>query len=280
MALFVTNAAGEKEPFSYKKIYRAAKRAGASGKLAQRISSIVAKEAYPGIKTSELAQRTRALLRREIPQAALRFNIKDAMRKLGPTGFPFEKYTAEILKSLGYQVKINQFLPGRCLPSYEIDFVAEKDKTIYIGECKYKQFFGERVHYIYALANYSRFLDILNGKYFKSSRYRGYEIKTMMVTNTKFTTTTLDYARCIGIDLLGWNYPKNRGLEYLIDREGLYPITILPALKGYLRDVFIKEKIMLVKDVLRIDPQKFANNFRIPRQHIESLADQAKTLLK
>ena len=62
--------------------------------------------------------------------------------------------------------------------------------------------------------------------------------------------------------------------------ERLYPITILPALKGYLRDVFIKEKIMLVKDVLRIDPQKFANNFRIPRQHIESLADQAKTLLK
>ena len=278
-ALFVTNAAGEKEPFSYRKIYRSARRAGASGNLAQRISSIVGKEAYTGIKTSELAQRTRELLRREIPQAALRFNIKEAMRKLGPTGFPFEKYTAEILKSLGYQVKINQFLPGRCLDSYEIDFVAEKGKTIYIGECKYKHLFGERVHYLYALANYARFLDILNGKYFKSSKYRGYTIKTIMVTNTKFTSTTLDYARCVGIDLLGWNYPKNAGLEYLIDREKLYPITILPSLKGYLQDIFIQEKIMLVKDVLKIDPQKFAQKFRIPANQIESIINQAKILL-
>ncbi|MFH1423554.1 MAG: ATPase [Candidatus Nealsonbacteria bacterium] len=278
--LFVTNAAGEKEPFSYRKIYRSAKRAGASGKLAKRIADIVGREAYPGIKTSELFKRIKELLHQEIPQAALRFNIKDAMRKLGPTGFPFEKYIAEILKSLGYQVKINQFLPGHCISSYEIDFVAEKGKTIYVGECKYKQAFGERVHYIYALANYARFLDILNGRYFKSNKYRGYEIKTMMATNTKFTSTTLDYARCVGIDLLGWNYPKGRGLEYLIDREGLYPITILPSLKGYLKDIFIREKIMLVKDVLKIDPQKFARNFRIPVSQIKLLVEQAKTLLK
>jgi len=278
-ALFVINAAGEKEPFSYRKIYRSVRRAGASGKFARRIADIIGKEAYPGIKTSELAQKTRELLHQEIPQAALRFNIKEAMRKLGPTGFPFEKYVAEILKSLGYQTKINQFLPGRCLESYEIDFVAEKDKTVYIGECKYKQLFGERVHYIYALANYARFLDLLNGRYFKSSQYRGYKIKTMMVTNTKFTSTTLNYANCVGIDLLGWNYPKNRGLEYIIDREKLYPITILPGLKGYLQGIFIQEKIMLVRDVLKVDPQKFAKRFKVPINQIESLMEQARILL-
>lgn len=279
-ALFVTNAAGGKEPFSYKKVYRSARRAGASGALAQRIAGSVAKEVYPGIKTFEVFKRIKELLRQEAPQAALRFNIKEAMRKLGPTGFPFEKYVAEILKSLGYRVRINQFLPGKCLSSYEIDFVAQKGKIVYVGECKYRQLFGERVHYIYALANYARFQDILNGRYSKSSKYRGCKIKTIMVTNTKFTLTTQDYARCIGIDLLGWNYPKNRGLEYLIDKEGLYPITILPALKGYLQNIFIKKKIMLVKDVLKIDPQKFARRFRIPIQHIELLVDQAKTLLK
>lgn len=278
-ALFVTNAAGEKEPFSFRKVYRSARRAGASSKFAEKIASIVAREAYSGIKTSDLTRRIRELLHQEIPQAALRFNIKEAMRKLGPTGFPFEKYTAEILKSLGYQTKINQFLPGYCLDSYEIDFIAEKNKTVYVGECKYKHLFGDRVHYLYALANYARFLDILKGKYFKTSQYRGYTVKTMMVTNTKFTSTTLNYARCIGIDLLGWNYPKNRGLEYYIDKEKLYPITILPSLRGYLRDIFIKEKIMLVKDVLKIDPQKFAEKFKIPVNQIESLVEQAKTLL-
>jgi len=278
--LFVINAAGEKEPFSYKKVYRSVRRPGASGKLAQKVSDIIAKEAYSGIKTSEIAERIRELLKREIPQAALKFNLKEAMRRLGPTGFPFEKYVAEILKSLGYRIKINQFLPGYCLSSYEIDFVAEKDKIVYVGECKYRQLFGDRVHYVYALANYARFLDLLNGQYFKTNKYRNYTIKTMMVTNAKFTATALDYAHCVGIDLLGWNYPKDRGLEYLIDKEKLYPITILPSLKGYLRDILIQEKIMLVKDVVKIDPQKFAKKFSIPIQHIELLAGQAKILLK
>ena len=279
-ALFVINATGEKEPFSYKKVYRSARRAGASGMVAQKIADIVGREAYQDVKTSEIFKRIKELLNKEVPQVALKFSLKEAMRKLGPTGFPFEKYIAEILKSLGYQVKINQFLPGKCLSSYEIDFVAEKDKTVYVGECKYRHILGERVHTSYALANYARFLDILNGKYFKSSKYRGYTIKTMMVTNTKFTTSTMDYARCVGVDLLGWNHPKNRGLEHIIDRDKLYPVTILPALKGYLQDILIKEKIMLVEDVLKIDPQKFAKDFKAPISQIESLIDQAKILLK
>ncbi|MEK7503677.1 MAG: ATPase [Patescibacteria group bacterium] len=279
-ALFVINAAGEKEPFSYKKVYRSARRVGASGQVAQKISDTIAKEAYAGIKTYDLFKRIKELLNKEVPQAALRFSLKEAMRKLGPTGFPFEKYVAEILKSLGYQTKINQYLPGRCLSNYEIDFVAEKDKIVYVGECKYRNILGERVHTPHALANYARFLDILNGKYFKSSHYRGYKIKTMMVTNTKFTTSTMDYAPCVGVDLLGWNYPKNRGLEYIIDREKLYPVTILPALRGYLQNIFIQEKIMLAKDVLKIDPQRFAPKFRIPVSQIESLMEQAKTLLQ
>jgi len=50
-ALFVINAAGEKEPFSRKKVYRSARRSGASGKLAQKVAKIIGQEAYSGIKT-------------------------------------------------------------------------------------------------------------------------------------------------------------------------------------------------------------------------------------
>ena len=279
-ALFVINAAGEQEPFSHQKAYRSARRVGASGNLARKIADIVGKEAYPGIKTSEIFQRIKDLLYKELPRAALRFNIKEGMRKLGPTGFPFEKYTAEVLRSFGYQVKINQLLSGHCLKSYEIDFVAQKDKTIYVGECKYRQLFGERVHSPYALANYARFLDIINGPYFKSAKYRGFKIKTLMVTNTKFTTTTLDYASCVGIELLGWNYPRGQGLEFLIDQEKLYPVTILPSLRGHLKDVFIQEKIMLVKDVLKIDVPRFAEKFNLPQKQIEPIINEAKNLIE
>lgn len=280
MKIFVINSRGEKELFSYKKVHRSAIRAGASRQSAQRITNVIKREVYPGIKTSEIFKRVESLLYKEFPKAALRFNLKEGIRKLGPTGFPFEKYVEEILKRLGYEVKINQFLSGRCLSSYEIDFVAQKGKVIYVGECKYRNLFGERVHSKNALANYARFLDISNGSYFKSSKYRGSVIKSMMVTNAKFTSSAQNYSNCVGVELLGWNYPKNKGLEYLIEKEKLYPITILPSLNKYLIDAFTKEKMMLVEDVLKIDSQKLVKKLKIPVKHLYSLAQEARILLE
>jgi len=279
-SLFVINARGEKEPFSFKKVYRSAKRAGAFSKTARRVAEIIRKEVYPGIKTSEIFGRIKKLLRREAPGVALRFNIKEGMRRLGPTGFPFEKYLGEILKNLGYRVKINQFLSAKCVRSYEIDFVAEKGKTIYVGECKYRQDFGDIVHSQDALANHARFLDISQGNRFKSPKYKNRKIKTMLVTNTKFSSRSIDYCRCVGVELLGWNYPTGRGLGYIIDKERLYPVTILPALKKYIKKAFVEEKIMLAKDVLKIDPGKFAKKHRIQLKHLKALIGQAKILLR
>ena len=145
-SLYVINSQKEKEPFSSQKVYNSARRVGASKKLAQKIAKIIEKEVYPGIKTFEIFGRIKKLLHSEIPKAALKFNLKKGMRKLGPTGFPFEKYIGEILRESGLKVKINQYLPGFCLRSYEIDFVAEKNKLVYVGECKYRNLFGERVH--------------------------------------------------------------------------------------------------------------------------------------
>jgi len=278
--LFVVNSRGEKEPFSFQKICRAAQKAGAPARVSREIARSIEGEVYPLITTLEISEMMRKLLQKEHPGAALRFNIKEAMRRLGPTGFPFEKYAAEVLKSLGYRTKINQFIPGKCLGSYEIDFVAEKGNIIYIGECKYRNLFGERVDSPDALENYARFLDILNGPHFKSKKYRNFIIKTMMVTNTKFNERVVAYANCVGMELLGWHYPRGRGLEYLIEKEKLYPITILPALKGYLKEIFTQEKLMLAKDVLRIDSERFARKFKISPAYLKPLINQAEILLK
>jgi hypothetical protein len=202
------------------------------------------------------------------------------MRKLGPTGFPFEKYVGEIFKRLGFKVKINQYLPGFCIRSYETDILAQKDKLIHIGECKYRNLAGERVHSKDALVNFARFVDILNGPYFKSKKYRNFTIKAMMVTNTKFTSRATDYSRCMNVELLGWRTPKNKGLECIIEEQKLYPITILPSLKGRLRDILVSEKIMLVEDILKTDPQKFAKQFKISMKSLSPLIKEAKILLE
>lgn len=278
--LFVINSKGEKENFSKKKVYRSAKRSGASGIVARKISETISREVYPGIKTSVIFSRIKKLLKKEAPSAALKFNLKEGMRKLGPTGFPFEKYTRDVLRNLGYHVETNKFLPGKCISNYEIDFLARKNNLLYIGECKYRQHFGERVGSQEALSNYARFLDILNGNYFKTKKYQGLSVKSMMVTNTKLSRRAQNYCSCVGVEILAWNYPKNKGLEYFIDGKKLYPITVLPGLKGYLKDIFIEKKIILAKDILSMDIHKFAKENKLSLNQLENLAKQARILLK
>lgn len=278
--MFVINSREENEPFSKTKIYRSAKMAGASSSVAWKIARIIKKEAYPGIKTSTISARIGQLLRKDFPGAALRFNIKKAMRGLGPTGFPFEKYIKNVLSSWGYEVSINQFLPGKCLSAYETDFVARKDKILYIGECKYKHQFGDRIHYYDALANHARFLDISEGGYFKSAKYRGVDIKSILVTNTKFSDRTIKYCRCVGTELLGWNYPENKGLEYFIEKEKLYPVTILPSLRGRLKEVLVEEKIMLADRILTINIKNFSEKHKLPVKQLAGLVKEAEALFK
>ena len=276
----VIDSRGEEEPFSAQKVYQSARRVGASKELAEKITNIIEREGFPGIKTSEIFRRVKEILSQKNSQSALRFSLKEAMKKLGPTGFPFEKYIREVLEENGFKVALNQDLPGRCLSAHEIDFLAQKENLVYIGECKYRNFSGERVDSNVALANYARFLDISEGPYFKKKKYEGFEIKAMLVTNTKFTQRSTDYSNCVKIKLLGWRYPSDKGLEYFIESQKLYPITILPSLKNKLKDIFVSEKMMLVKDVLRLVPQSFSQKFKISPENLSQLIKEAKILLK
>ena len=48
---------------------------------------------------------------------------------------------------------------------------------------------------------------------------------------------------------MGWKYPRGEGLEKLIEKNQLYPITILPSVSHGLAKVLIDQKIVLVRDV-------------------------------
>ncbi|MFH1657139.1 MAG: restriction endonuclease [bacterium] len=277
--VYVINAQGKRELFSLRKVYRSARYAGALPKDAKAIAEVIGEEIAPGTTTAEIFRKVRKLLDEKNSGLALRFSLKEAMKKLGPDGFSFEKYVAKIFEALGFQVEINQDLPGSCIIGYEIDFVATKDNLIYIGECKYRNAPGDRIDSKEILANSARFADILNGPYFKKQKNKGTEIKSIMVTNTKFTSRAKEYSRCMGVELLGWRYPENKGLEYLIEQKKLYPITILPSLKGYLRDVFISHNILLAKDVLGINGSEFSLENNIPSRFINSLIKEASLLV-
>ena len=209
----------------------------------------------------------------------MRFNLKSGIRKLGPTGFPFEKYIGEILEKSGYDVKINQTISGQCCTDYEIDFIAQKENVLFVGECKYRNDIGGRVHIDDALANYARFLDISSEALSKNAFPKSMKIKSLLVTNAKFTDKAIDYARCVGVELLGWGYPARNSLETVIERRKLYPITVLPSLNSFLAGFFAKEGKMLAQDILEADIAKLAKKTHLPENKIRQLVNEAKLLI-
>jgi hypothetical protein len=204
------------------------------------------------------------------------------MERLGPTGFPFEKFVAKIFEFEGFEVKTNQIISGFCV-SYEIDFVAKalstfkaplsgakKEDLVYIGECKFRQEPGGRVDLKAALANYARFFDIEKGRFLDSKM----KYKSILVTNTKFTSEAIKYSECVGVELLGWKYPKGRGLEFLIEKNKLYPITILTSVTGQIAKELISQGIVLVKDVL----EKKFEEIKVTKK--DKILKEAKILLE
>jgi|AntAceMinimDraft_18_1070375.scaffolds.fasta_scaffold10230_5 hypothetical protein len=276
-SFYVLKFNGEKEPFSFNKVYGSARRVGASKDFAKEIAKIVEKEAYQGIKTSEIFRKVKKLLKREKIAASFKFNLKNAMRRLGPTGFPFEKYVTEIFSKNGFKTKLNQNIKGSCC-KYEIDFLAEKENLLYIAECKYRNLLNGKVHSNIALANFARFLDVKKGNFLKDKKFKNLEIKSLLVTNTKFTSKSIEYSKCVGVELLGWNYPKKMGLEHIIDDNRFYPITILPSVSNRIAGIFVSKKMMLIQDILKINVSNFSQKTGISKKILEKLKKEAEIL--
>ena len=268
---FVTKFNKEEEPFSSEKIYQSVLRSGASSELAKIVTKEVERKSHNGIKTSDIHKNVQRLLKKENLKLSLRYNLKRSIRELGPSGFPFEKYIGGIFSELRYKTKINQFITGKCCV-HEIDFTAEKDGVLYIGECKYRNLPGAKVHSKDALANYARFLDIQGDDPLK-------KIKSILVTNTRLTSRAEKYSGCVGVDVLGWKTPKGKGLEYIIETHNLYPVTILPSLKKGIAEIFIEKKIILVRDLLNKNLDQLIRITKLRPRDLDPLITESQTLL-
>lgn len=267
----VINNQKEREPFSLKKVYRSVLKSGGSKELAHKISKDIEAIIYPDISTKEIFRNIKKKLKKESLQTAIKFSLKEGIRKLGPDGFIFEKYIGCLFKKNNHIVKMNIWLNGKCI-DHEIDVLIEKNNTILIGECKYRNKQGERIDVGVCLKAYAAFFDIKNSDYFKK------EIKPIVITNAKFTTKAIKYANCQGVELLGWNYPENNGLEYLIESNNLYPVTVLPSFNQNLINTFFLNEVMTIRDILSLDIEKFSKKVNIPTSQLEKLRKEAQVL--
>jgi hypothetical protein len=76
-----------------------------------------------------------------------------------------------------------------------------------------------------ALYVYARYEDLKHAPEASSRVDEGW-----LVTNTQFTRNAIRYAQCAGLRLLGWDYPRTRGLMTLIEEAKVHPLTCLTTL--------------------------------------------------
>lgn len=241
----ITKASGEKVPFSKKKLLESLQRAGASKKQALEIANEVEGKIYDGILTKKIYSLAFSLLRGRSRHLAARYHLKAGIMELGPSGYPFEKYIAEILRHLNYETKVGQIVQGHCV-THEVDVVAEKGDQHFMVECKYHNSQGIACDVKIPLYIQARFKDIEQ----QWQQIPGHTLKFhqgWLVTNTRFTGDALQYGTCCGLHLISWDYPRKGGLKDLVDSLGLYPLTCLTSLSNSEKTELLNKGLVLAR---------------------------------
>lgn len=100
----------------------------------------------------------------------------------------------------------------------------------------------------------------------------------MLVSNTRVSKETLEYALCVGQDVLSWRYPPVSGLERLIEQKGLYPITILKLSSRELTS-FVKIGMIVARHLLDINSKEISSKTGISAERILRLQDLTRRIL-
>lgn len=227
-AILIQKSSGEREPFSEEKLRRSLVSAGASEEVAGVVIAHVLAELKDGMPTQAIYRHAFSILRRKARAVATTYSLRKAMIGLGPTGFPFEKFVAEVMRRHGYTAKTGVTIPGFCV-SHEVDVLAEKDDRHIFVECKFHHDLATKSDVKVALYVHARFLDLQKGHAHNEANspkiHEGW-----LVTNTKVTHDAVQYASCAGLTIIGWNYPEHGNLHDLIIESGVHPLTCLTTL--------------------------------------------------
>lgn len=215
--------------------------------LIDEIARKVEKKLFSGISTHQVYKMAFQMLKNKTKVCASRYKLKKAIMELGPSGFPFEKYVGALLQQEGFQTEVGIVVQGHCI-SHEVDVVAVKEQTKQMIECKYHSVQGNICDVKVALYIHSRFLDLQN----KFIMAKDMEIKTYqgwIYTNTRFSAEAMDYAKCVALNLVSWDYPNNNSLKFKIDSLGMFPVTSLTTLTKKEKEKLLEKGIVLINEL-------------------------------
>ena len=211
----IIKANGVREAFNPTKLRESLLRAGAEEESISSVMSRVLSELHDGTTTREIYDHAFKYLKEYKRPVAQRYSIRRALMEMGPTGFPFEDFVAEIFKARGFETLTRQTVLGGCVP-HEVDVVAWNEEKLIMVEAKFHNELGIKSDLKVALYVKAR-MDDLKGSVFN---YGGKDRKLSegwLVTNTKFSSTAIHYGVCQNLVMIGWNYPEKGNLQDMIE---------------------------------------------------------------
>ncbi|MBI2476262.1 MAG: restriction endonuclease [Candidatus Taylorbacteria bacterium] len=244
--IFIVKNNGTREEFSTSKLLDSLTKAGASVEVREKIANHVAREIEDGMSTTAIYRHAFELLHKFEKPVAARYSLKRAVADLGPSGFPFEKFVAEIFKAKGFETLTDQTVMGVCV-SHEIDVVAWNENKLIMAEAKFHNELGMKSDLKVALYVKARYDDLKDREFLYGPRRRLDE--GLLITNTNFTEKAIVYSECTGAKLIGWNYPKVGNLHDMIEDTGLHPITCLTTLSGMEKRNLMEKGVVLCRNI-------------------------------
>jgi len=233
------------EEFSDKKFRTSLKKAGLSPKITEDLLT----ELQPTVKnyfsTQTLHHATYKCLLKKSKIVAANYNIKQAIYDLGPTGYPFEIFCAEMLKVKGYKTKVSVIKRGKYV-RHEVDIIAKRDDHNIFCECKFHSLKSRKNNIKVPLYIQSRFLDLQAGNPNEKLDYA-------IFSNTEFSKDAIQYSRGVGLLLYSMNYPTHGAFIDLVRKYKVFPITALRSLRVRDRKVLLDDGIVVIKRVKRND---------------------------
>lgn len=226
--LLVKKYDGSLVPFDRSRLLKSLIRSGGTHKTAEHITKAIELESYNGMTTKSIYRKASKLLSKHERGTGVKYRLKQAMMDFGPSGYPFEKFIAELFKQRGFEVEVGVMMQGWSV-THEVDVVAQNPDKYYVIECKFHNNQATKSDVKTAMYINSRVQDLL--KVLKHSDAKGKKSYVgWIVTNTRFTKDAIKFGSDYGLNMLSWDYPEDGGLRDWIELEGLHPITSLSAL--------------------------------------------------
>jgi len=231
------------EAFNKLKLKRSLLSAGVEKKLSNQVVKEVSADIDEIHNTKDVHDYALKKLLKASKIYAANYDLKSAIYKLGPTGYPFEILVAELFKVKGYRTKVSVIKKGKFV-RHEVDVVAQRaDGDIYC-ECKFHNHKHFKNDVKIPLYVHSRYLDVKEANPQENFRYA-------LISNTQFSEDAIAYSKGEDLLLISLNYPVKEGVFDLIRKYGVYPITSLRSLRVKDQKFLLERKIVVINHLKR-----------------------------